>query len=169
VLFRSCSPHAKKAAQNVIDKVLAQPRDLEKLRADVDKMRRDMDIHKPPKGELDFKLLPGGLVDSEFVIHMLQLSQVARSVPQLGHAIALLTEAGALPDSYNPADAFLSRFLFILRLVAPDCHLPSEPTQKLIAQILKHDDWLSLMDAVAKARGIILDAWNKYLPQRDSQ
>jgi [glutamine synthetase] adenylyltransferase / [glutamine synthetase]-adenylyl-L-tyrosine phosphorylase len=162
------SSAAKVAAQGIIDNVLAQPRDLEKLRADVDKMRRDMDLHKPPKGELDFKLLPGGLVDSEFVIHMLQLSHVARSVPQLGQAITLLTEAGALPENYNPADAFLSRFLFILRLVAPDCHVPSEPTQRLIAQILKHDDWPSLMEAVAKARAIILDAWNKYLPQRDS-
>jgi [glutamine synthetase] adenylyltransferase / [glutamine synthetase]-adenylyl-L-tyrosine phosphorylase len=162
------SPQAKQAAQVIIDKVLIQPRDLEKLRGDVNKMRRDMDMHKQPKGKLDFKLLPGGLVDSEFVIHMLQLSHVARSVPQLGQAITLLTEAGALPSSYNPADAFLSRFLFILRLVAPDCHVPSEPTQRLIAQILKHDDWPSLMEAVANARSIILDAWNKYLPHRDS-
>ncbi len=163
------SATAKRAAQHIIDEVLSQPRDLKKLRADIDKMRRDMDAHKPPKGALDFKLLPGGLVDSEFVIHMLQLSGAAKPVPQLGQAIALLTEAGALPDGYNPADAFLSRFLIILRLVAPDCHVPSEPTQKLIAQILKHDDWPSLMAAVAKARGIILDAWNEYLPQRDSR
>nr|MBP7952328.1 glutamine-synthetase adenylyltransferase [Sphingorhabdus sp.] len=162
------SEPARQAVQAIIDKVLTAPRDLEKLRSDVDKMRRDMDGHKPPKGELDFKLMPGGLVDSEFVVHMLQLSGTAPPMPQLGRAIALLTDAGALPESYNPADAFLSQFLIILRLVAPDCHVPSEPSQKLIAQILKHDDWPALMESVAKSRRVILDAWNRYLPHRNA-
>lgn len=158
------SPPARAAVQEIIDKVLLQPRDTTKLRADVGRMRGDMDRHKPPKGELDFKLLPGGLVDSEFIIHYLQLSGLARPVPILGEAIKLLTQAGALPDNFNAADAFLSRFLIILRLVAPDCQLPSEAAQKLIAIILKHPDWPSLMAAVAKSRGVILDVWNKYFP-----
>ncbi|MFC4292975.1 bifunctional [glutamine synthetase] adenylyltransferase/[glutamine synthetase]-adenylyl-L-tyrosine phosphorylase [Sphingorhabdus arenilitoris] len=162
------SANARGAAQQVIDSVLAQPRDIQKLINDVAAMRAEMDRHKPPKGPLDFKLMPGGLVDSEFIVHMLQLSGRAKPVPQLGDAIAMLTNSGDLPENYNPADALLSRFLIILRLVAPDCEIPGEATQRLIAQILKYDDWDKLMLAVEKARSIVLEEWNKYLPPRDS-
>ncbi|NJM51209.1 MAG: bifunctional [glutamine synthetase] adenylyltransferase/[glutamine synthetase]-adenylyl-L-tyrosine phosphorylase [Sphingomonadales bacterium] len=162
------SAGARAAAQQVIDKVLSQPRDADKLFQDVAAMRGDMDRHKPPKGTLDVKLLPGGLVDSEFIVHALQLSGRAKPVPQLGDAIERLTQAGALPDSYNPADALLSRFLIILRLVAPDMETPGQAAQQLIAQILKYDDWAALMAAVENARKILLEEWNIYLPPRDS-
>ena len=162
------SDKARTATQEIIDTVLSQKRDTQKLHADVSQMRHDMDTHKPPKGALDFKLLPGGLVDSEFIVHFLQLSGKAKAVPQLGEAIKMLTSSKHLPENYNDADAFLSRFLIILRLVAPDCDVPGVPAQNLIADILKHADWPSLMAAVEKARHIVLEAWNKYLPARDS-
>ena len=37
-------------------------------------MRADMERHKPPRSALDVKLGPGGLVDLEFAIHVLQLT-----------------------------------------------------------------------------------------------
>ena len=39
------------------------------------KMRSDMARHKPPRGPLDVKLGPGGLVDLEFAVHVLQLTK----------------------------------------------------------------------------------------------
>lgn len=39
-------------------------------------MRAEMARHKPPAGPLDAKLLPGGLVDLEFTVHVAQLRVV---------------------------------------------------------------------------------------------
>ena len=37
-----------------------------------------MAAHKPPRGPLDAKLLRGGLIDLEFLIHYLQLRETDR-------------------------------------------------------------------------------------------
>ena len=50
----------------------ARPR--RKVVADAAKMRAEMERHKPPQSALDVKLGPGGLVDLEFAIHVLQLT-----------------------------------------------------------------------------------------------
>src|SRR3546814_9962609 len=55
------------AVDAVITRTLAKSRDQAQLRADVVKMRGEMAAHKKPSGGLDVKLLPGGLVDLEFV------------------------------------------------------------------------------------------------------
>ena len=47
----------------MIGEVLRRPRDDSRLTADVVAMRKEIATHKPPNGELDVKLVPGGLVD----------------------------------------------------------------------------------------------------------
>ena len=42
---------------------------------------RDMERHKPPQSALDVKLGPGGLVDLEFAVHVLQLTTACRPRP----------------------------------------------------------------------------------------
>ena len=88
VLFGSADARAQ--VGTIVADVLHGQRDPEKLRADIASMRKDMAAHKPPKGELDVKLLPGGLVDMEFIIHRLQLETHAALVPQLDPAIDAL-------------------------------------------------------------------------------
>ena len=163
------SEKARLETQKIVSSVLSKPRDNEKLLQDILKMRGDISRHKPPKGELDVKLLPGGLIDAEFVIHTLQLSGKAKIAPQLGIAADILVKAGALPASFADAQALLTRFLIILRLVAPDCAIPPEPARIMIAGSLHHEDWASLITAVEKARFIVLEAWEEYLGPRDSK
>ncbi|MFM2236961.1 MAG: hypothetical protein RL209_995, partial [Pseudomonadota bacterium] len=85
VLFGSESARADVA--EIIRDVLHTPREADTLRHDIATMRKDMAAHKPPKGALDVKLLPGGLVDMEFIIHALQLETHDGLQPQLGPAI----------------------------------------------------------------------------------
>ena len=95
VLFGSTD--ARRAVAEIVWDVLNTPRDSVRLHTDIATMRKDMAAHKPPKGPLDVKLLPGGLVDMEFIIHALQLQTHAGMKPQLGPAIDALVVAGHLP------------------------------------------------------------------------
>jgi [glutamine synthetase] adenylyltransferase / [glutamine synthetase]-adenylyl-L-tyrosine phosphorylase len=151
----------------IITEVLTAPHDSAKLHADIADMRREMAAHKPPKGALDVKLLPGGLVDMEFIVHTLQLEKREALVPQLGKAIEALTAAGHLPAKFAEADALLSRLLVMVRLIAPDCDAPPEAAQLLIAKSLGHSDWDSLMAAIRGYRGVVTSQWQALFGPRD--
>jgi glutamate-ammonia-ligase adenylyltransferase len=60
-------------ARQLIDEVLARPRDKAKLRADLTEMRGLIEQEKPPRDIWDVKLIPGGLIDIEFIAQMLSL------------------------------------------------------------------------------------------------
>ncbi|MEQ8479994.1 MAG: bifunctional [glutamine synthetase] adenylyltransferase/[glutamine synthetase]-adenylyl-L-tyrosine phosphorylase [Hoeflea sp.] len=60
-------------ARGLIDEVLARPRDGAKLRADLSEMRDLIEQEKPPRDIYDVKLIPGGLIDIEFIAQMLSL------------------------------------------------------------------------------------------------
>ena len=153
------SAAARSEVDAIIADVLSTPRDPAKLHADVAEMRKEMAAHKPPQGALDVKLLPGGLVDIEFIVHTLQLEKREALVPQLGSAIETLTAAGHLPAKFAEADALLSRLLVMVRLIAPDCDTPPEPAQLLIAKSLGHSDWDTLMAAIRDYRGVVTSQW----------
>ena len=163
------SVEARSAANSIIENIIAQPRDIASLYADIAKMRLDISTHKHPKGALDVKLLPGGLVDCEFAIHALQLSGAAVSVPQLELAAGLLIAANALPAEFGFAQQLLTKFLIILRLVAPDCEHPPVAAQTLIAHCLGEPDWPTLIAKVENARGIVLKEYVRLLGPRDSE
>jgi [glutamine synthetase] adenylyltransferase / [glutamine synthetase]-adenylyl-L-tyrosine phosphorylase len=146
----------------IIADILALPRDTGKLRKDIVAMRADMAEHKQPKGALDVKLCPGGLVDAEFCIHALQLEHQQAFYPQLAIAADALMSTGLLPPAFGAAQALLTRLLVLLRLVAPDSETPPEPAQTLVAQALGFGDWASLLAAVAEAKGTISTVWNDY-------
>ena len=44
-------------------------------------MRAEIERHKPPASAIDVKLGPGGLVDLEFAVHVLQLTTASGSTP----------------------------------------------------------------------------------------
>ena len=65
----------------------------EKVVRDAAKMRAEMERHKPPQSALDVKLGPGGLVDLEFAVHVLQLTRHVGLDPRLDVAIEALIGA----------------------------------------------------------------------------
>ncbi|MES2042322.1 MAG: bifunctional [glutamine synthetase] adenylyltransferase/[glutamine synthetase]-adenylyl-L-tyrosine phosphorylase [Pseudomonadota bacterium] len=135
------TPAARYATQGVIDAVLAGARPARDIIADAVKMRAEMAAHKPPAGPLDAKLLPGGLVDLEFAVHMVQLTRLAGFDPHLGSAIDRLVTLGLAPPGLRLAHDVLTRLLVTLRLVAPDAQPPAAATCTLIARALGLADW----------------------------
>jgi glutamate-ammonia-ligase adenylyltransferase len=165
VLFGSAG--ARTHVAEIIRDVLHTRRDAPKLRHDIATMRKDMAAHKPPKGELDVKLLPGGLVDMEFIIHALQLETHDGMKPQLGVAIDALVVAEHLQADFAKAFALMARLLVMVRLIAPDCAAPPEAAQKLIAHSLGFDDWDGLTHALKDYRGVVMNQWHRLFGPRD--
>ena len=152
---------ARAEVQAIIDKTLRRPRDPAKLIADAGKMRGDIAMHKPPAGPLDVKLVPGGLVDAEFAVHVLQLGSHVGFDPNLASAIGRLEEGELLAPGFGSAFALLTRMLITLRLVAPDSAEPPEASRLLVAQRCGHDDWDGLMAAYAAACALIAGEWRR--------
>jgi glutamate-ammonia-ligase adenylyltransferase len=165
VLFGSAG--ARTSVAKIIHDVLHTKRDIPKLRHDIATMRKDMAAHKPPKGALDVKLLPGGLVDMEFIIHALQLETHDGMRPQLGPAIDALVAAGHLHADFAKAFALMARLLVMVRLIAPDCAAPPQAAQMLIAHSLGFDDWDGLTHTLREYRGVVMNQWQSLFGPRD--
>nr|WP_272214121.1 bifunctional [glutamine synthetase] adenylyltransferase/[glutamine synthetase]-adenylyl-L-tyrosine phosphorylase [Marinicella sp. W31]MDC2876581.1 bifunctional [glutamine synthetase] adenylyltransferase/[glutamine synthetase]-adenylyl-L-tyrosine phosphorylase [Marinicella sp. W31] len=58
----------------VIDAILGRPRDQEELARDIAEMRARIERDKPAKSSWDLKLIPGGLVDIEFIAQYCHLA-----------------------------------------------------------------------------------------------
>lgn len=146
--------------------LVSAPRDPDALRNAVLEMRGEMARHKPPAGPLDVKLLRGGLVDLEFLIHYLQLRESGGRdgvflTPYLRDAIAALGGAGLIPPQLVLAHDLLTRLLVSLRLVAPDTRdLPEAARSVLIANALDGEgDWDTLLAELDKSRRVVAEAW----------
>lgn len=156
------SPVARAATTQVIDDVLAGARPRRDIAADATTMREEMARHKPPQGPLDAKLLPGGLVDLEFAVHVAQLTRRIAFDPDLARAIDALVAAGAAAPSLREAHDLLTRLLVTVRLVAPDGGEPAdEATRGLIARALGLEDWTAVRHALAAVRDTVTRAWQE--------
>ncbi|MES2451781.1 MAG: bifunctional [glutamine synthetase] adenylyltransferase/[glutamine synthetase]-adenylyl-L-tyrosine phosphorylase [Pseudomonadota bacterium] len=153
------SAEARAATQAVIDAVLCGDRPTRDVVADAIGMRAEMAAHKPPAGPLDAKLSPGGLVDLEFAVHVVQLTRHAGLGPHLGVAIRELVSAGLAPPAIAAAQEFLTRLLVTLRLVAPDAQPPAQATRNLIARALDVADWEAVVASFATTRQEVSDFW----------
>jgi glutamate-ammonia-ligase adenylyltransferase len=83
-------------AQEAIEAALRRPRDRARTAADVREMRELLERERPPKGDWDLKLTPGGLVDIEFAAQFLQLVHAADGGPlrpNTAEALAAFREA----------------------------------------------------------------------------
>jgi glutamate-ammonia-ligase adenylyltransferase len=97
----STSAAFAEAAQGAIEAALRRPRDRAAIAADVRDMRELMARERPPKGEWDLKLSPGGLVDIEFAAQFLQLANAASGgplEPNTAATLVALRDAGLAPD-----------------------------------------------------------------------
>lgn len=149
--------------QDQITTILQKKREPETLRKAVRKMRLDIVAHKPPKGPLDTKLMEGGLVDWEFIIHFLQLKTGEALYPQLGEAARGLVAGGHLDENMVGAHALMTRLLVALRLMSPTCDYPPETSRELIAKAAGQESWDALLDGYDKARQCVIEQWNRHL------
>jgi glutamate-ammonia-ligase adenylyltransferase len=153
------SAGARKALQSAIDATLRQERDPRRLVTDAVKMRLDIARHKPPQGPLDIKKGPGGLIDLEFAVHILQLRHRIGLHPRLEVALAQLHSAALVPATIDPALRLLTAMLVMFRLVSPSTAVPPEATQPLVARACGREDWKALLAAHDEARQRVAELW----------
>jgi len=153
------SPSARSAVQGIIRGVLEGNRPARDVISEAAKMRDEMASHKPPKGPLDAKLLPGGLVDLEFAIHALQLAHRTGFDSRLGPAIDALTRANLISSGIRAAYDFQGRLLVTLRLVAPDSQPPAESTRPLVARAVGVKDWEAVVAELERTRQEVSACW----------
>jgi len=154
------SPQARKALNAILAETLERPRDFDDLARHAVKMRADIAKHKPPVGEMDVKLVPGGLVDLEFLIHISQFRHGMAFDPDLGKALAELVEAGHLPSDLIAAHDLITRYLVVSRLVSPKSTEPREASRELVARACGMESWDALLDSYAHARQSVRDTWD---------
>jgi [glutamine synthetase] adenylyltransferase / [glutamine synthetase]-adenylyl-L-tyrosine phosphorylase len=159
------SAAARAELEELIRDIVSRPRDSAALRSDVVRMRSEMARHKPPAGPFDIKLGPGGLVDLEFAVHLLQLRHRIGLDPHLELALEALAQAGLVSPEIDPALRLLTRMLVIFRLVAPHSTEPPEASRPLVARACGMADWNALLAAHAQARQRISDLWRQVAAQ----
>ena len=164
------SPDARSALESAIADVLIRPRDPDQLRHDVLRMRAEMAANKPPRGPLDAKLLRGGLVDLEFLVHFLQLRESTRQggciFPDLGQAVACLVERGLLPEAMRAAEAMMTRLLVAGRLLAPDLVAPPPAATRALAGACGCADMDEVLHRLGGARQCVASAWYDTFEER---
>jgi len=164
-LLRARPVHGSEAGrarlEAAVRSVLASPHDAAKIRADAAGMRADMAKHKAPSGPLDIKLGPGGLVDLEFAVHVLQLVHGIGFDPRLEYAIAALVEGRRLKAQADTDLRLLSRILVTMRLVAPDGSVPAPESRPLVAEVCGYADWDALLAAHDAARQRVAALWDR--------
>jgi glutamate-ammonia-ligase adenylyltransferase len=157
---------ARQQLAGIVREVLETPRDPGKLREDVLVMRGEIGAHKPPSGPLDAKLLRGGLVDCEFIVHYLQLRECSALRPSLDSAIAELVGAGLLPAPFAAHHALLARLLIAARLLAPDGDEPPATAQAALAGACNQPDYASLLRALVDARQGVAQCWTELFGEK---
>jgi glutamate-ammonia-ligase adenylyltransferase len=150
--FCAGSPDLAERFEAVRRQVLAAPRDREALKREVVCMRDKVRHARPvPAGKFDVKHSPGGMMDAEFVVQYLVLSQAASHPTLLDNAgnIALLQRAegvGLLPEGIGRAAADAYREL---RRAQHRARLDEQPTQFAAPQYAaERDAILALWQAV---------------------
>ncbi len=162
-----CSAEQDRSAlDTIMHAVLTMPRDRDKLRADVLDMRATMAENKHPKGLLDVKLMRGGLVDVEFIVHTLQLREGKGLIPHLGEAVRALVAAGLLDPALISAHDFMARLLIAARLLAPDCQEPPAAAREVLAKACGCSNWDAMLEGLASARKDVAAAWQELFGER---
>jgi len=154
------SPAVRKQVSEMIDGILRMPRDFSKVVSDAVKMRGDMERHKPPKSMLDVKLGPGGLVDLEFSVHVLQLTKHVGLNSRLEVALEELEAESLVQANIVNALKLLARMLVMMRLVAPGDIKPTAETWQLVAEACGASGWDELLAEHDAARQSIAALWN---------
>jgi glutamate-ammonia-ligase adenylyltransferase len=158
-VFGSAAGRERAAA--MIEGILRIPRDSAQVARDAARMRADMERHKPPASDLDVKLGPGGLVDLEFSVHVLQLTRHVGLDARLEVALEALQAESLVPANIVDALKLLSRMLVMMRLVAPGNVKPTPETWELVASACGASSWNELLAEHDAARHSIRALWDR--------
>jgi glutamate-ammonia-ligase adenylyltransferase len=153
--------------EEIIRQTLTTQRDGRTLLNEAVKMRRDIATHKPPAGPLDVKLMSGGLIDLEFLIHVTQLTHHTGFSPSLNIALDQLVAAGLIGPALREAADLLTRYLVVSRLVTPQSTEPAEESRWLVAKACGAADWPDLLARIEAARQSIGASWNNLAAQAE--
>jgi glutamate-ammonia-ligase adenylyltransferase len=153
--------------EQIIRQTLTTQRDGRTLLNEAVKMRRDIATHKPPAGPLDVKLMSGGLIDLEFLIHVTQLTHHTGFSPSLNIALDQLVAAGLIAPALREAADLLTRYLVVSRLVTPQSTEPAEESRWLVAKACGAADWPDLLARIEAARQSIGASWNNLAAQAE--
>jgi glutamate-ammonia-ligase adenylyltransferase len=158
----STSPAFAEAAQGAVEAALRRPRERAAMAADVREMRELMARERPPKGEWDLKLTPGGLVDIEFAAQFLQLAHAGEGgplEPNTAAALAAFRETGLAPAKpladLEKAWQLQQDLTQLLKVALADGADPAaEPAafRKLLARAGGAGDFRGLQSALKTAR-----------------
>ena len=154
------SPAIRERVAAMIESILRLPREFATVAKDAAKMRREMVRHKPPQSALDVKLGPGGLVDLEFSVHVLQLTRHVGLDTRLEIAAEELIADSLIPANVAGALKLLSRMLVMMRLVAPGDVKPTPETWQIVAEACGAATWNELLAEHDAARQRIASVWN---------
>ncbi|MGW9231190.1 bifunctional [glutamine synthetase] adenylyltransferase/[glutamine synthetase]-adenylyl-L-tyrosine phosphorylase [Pseudorhizobium sp. NPDC055634] len=133
----------------VVAETLSRQRDEEKIRADVREMRDLIEQEKPPRDIWDLKLIPGGLIDIEFIAQYLRLVAPARgiSIDTSGmstmQALDALGEKMLQPDDLSTVREALRLFTElsqIIRLCIDGPFSPKEAPAGLVERVARAGD-----------------------------
>lgn len=148
-------------ANAIFAEILGRKRDVAKVSADVISMREMIDSEKPPSDIWDFKLIPGGLVDIEFITQYLALVAPAKGVAPLpagtntGDALKLLGSALINPNDLDVAVEALHLFTElsqIVRLCIEGEFEPKDAPAGLIDLVCRAGDYPDLKTLEADIR-----------------
>ncbi|MEO7364795.1 MAG: bifunctional [glutamine synthetase] adenylyltransferase/[glutamine synthetase]-adenylyl-L-tyrosine phosphorylase [Sphingomicrobium sp.] len=153
------SVDARARAADLVAEILNRPRDERQIAADAVKMRAEIERNKPPAGAFDVKLGPGGLVDLEFAVHVLQLTRHLGLDPRLEEAVQQLADAKLLDTKIVQAQRLLTKMLVMMRLVSPEGSVPIPETWELVAATCGASDATQLLAQHALARQSIASLW----------
>ncbi|MEY9781941.1 bifunctional [glutamine synthetase] adenylyltransferase/[glutamine synthetase]-adenylyl-L-tyrosine phosphorylase [Sinorhizobium fredii] len=148
-------------AEAIFAEVLSQKRDIGKIRKDVEEMRDLIDKEKPPSDIWDFKLIPGGLVDIEFIAQYLTLVAPAKgeAPPPAGtHTMEALKGLGATLMDANDLDtavealALFTEVSQIVRLCIDSDFDPKDAPAGLVDLVCRAGDYPDLKHLEADIR-----------------
>ena len=157
----SGSDAAQGEARAAIDAILRPRGDGDRVREDALAMRARMAEAKPASGPLDVKLLPGGLVDLEFIVHVEQLTTGKGLRASLEDAVAALVAAGRLDEELVAVARTLGDLLFVLRLTAPDGRFASRSARALTERACHLVEADEIEATVLHARAAVGRQWHR--------
>ena len=151
---------------SLIAAILARPRDRAKTVADVVNMRELMAKERPPRHAFDLKLVPGGLVDLEFIAQSAQLVEgAAIALPQapVPQVLARLGEIGLVPAGARLAEIH-AVYATVLQVMSAALMDPfrdegwTDAFRDLLAQLTNEPSFQRLSDDLVEMQGEVKEA-----------
>jgi glutamate-ammonia-ligase adenylyltransferase len=154
------------AVGEVIADVLGRPRDRARIVADVVAMRELMAKERPPRHPFDLKLVPGGLVDLEFIAQSAQLlarDEIALPQGTTAAILARLGEIGLVPTGARLAEihATYSTVLQVMSAALVDPFKDegwTDAFRDLLAQLTNEPSFLRLTEDLVEMQAEVRDS-----------